>query len=476
LLRPELATLAAVFLLYTNIPVLATRYGLPKAAAAASMLLLAVPLLHHVIGRREALRIDRTFRLMLVYLAILLVSSLGVRAPGVAAGYIGTFLMEGLALYLLIVNVVRSVSALRRVIWVLLLAGSLLGALTIYQEATGSFHQQFGGLAFRNDASLTLQQAAADPEAVEDMRSVAPTKNPRAGGPVGETNRFAQILLVLLPLGVWLYRTAPTRLLQSCAAAAGLLMLGGIIFSDSRGAFVALILTATVAVRMKWFSLRNVLTSAIALVLVVPLVAPHYVERVVSIATAVDLARDVNSANEVDGATRGRVTEMLAAWQAFLDHPVLGVGPGQYFPVYSVQYQNKDVRLKFRDLQTPRRAHSLYLEMAADVGIVGTAVFLLMFMGLMRALLHASRQVAAGTSDAADLAAALFLSLVAYAGTALFLHLAYVRYFWLLIALSSAALHAMSSRRPPVPAPVPTGTGTSSPRRRYGPASGRQGS
>ena len=43
---------------------------------------------------------------------------------------------------------------LRRIIWVLLVAGSILGSLTIYQELTGSYHNTFGGLAMRYNAEI----------------------------------------------------------------------------------------------------------------------------------------------------------------------------------------------------------------------------------------------------------------------------------------------------------------------------------
>jgi hypothetical protein len=36
-----------------------------------------------------------------------------------------------------------------------------------------------------------------------------------------------------------------------------------------------------------------------------------------------------------DGAIKGRATEMLAALAVYLDHPFIGVGPGQYVPFYS---------------------------------------------------------------------------------------------------------------------------------------------
>src|SRR5439155_1514577 len=77
---------------------------------------------------------------------------------------------------------------------------------------------------------------------------------------------------------------------------------------------------------------------------------------------------------ETDGAIRGRMTEMMAALFVFLDHPVIGVGPGQYMPVYSQAYMNVPGAL--RHITVERRAHSMYFELAAENGMVGLGLFL----------------------------------------------------------------------------------------------------
>jgi hypothetical protein len=56
--------------------------------------------------------------------------------------------------------------------------------------------------------------------------------------------------------------------------------------------------------------------------------------------------------------------------------------------------------------------------------------------------------------EAADLSAALWLSLFAYLCTGLFLHLSYPQYFWFLVALASVTLHVLHSKQMPVEANV----------------------
>jgi O-antigen ligase len=130
---------------------------------------------------------------------------------------------------------------------------------------------------------------------------------------------------------------------------------------------------------------------------------------------------------------------MLAALAAYTDHAVLGVGPGQYLPYYSVEYQGKP-EISIRELAEPRRAHSLYLEIAAETGTIGLLVFLAIPLLLLRDLGRIRRALSKRRPDLARLAAAFTLSIVAYLGTGAFLHLSYERYYWFMIGLASAAV------------------------------------
>jgi O-antigen ligase len=138
---------------------------------------------------------------------------------------------------------------------------------------------------------------------------------------------------------------------------------------------------------------------------------------------------------------------MLAAAIVFAQHPVIGVGPGQYFPFYSAMYHGI-YEIKFRDRPGQRRAHNLFLEMGAETGIVGLAVFLTIFIVPARQLWRARRRWLGRDPERAHVAAALFLSLGAYLATGLFLHLAYERYCWFLLGTIGAALQMLKDTPP----------------------------
>jgi hypothetical protein len=450
LLRPELATLLALFLFYINVPAILTQqHGVPAVVAGSLVLLFGIPLVSTLILRRESLRWGPTFGLMLAYLAVLLVSSIGARNPEVALERIQKFAIEGLLFYWLVVNVVRSHETLTRVIQTVLVAGAILGALTTYQEVTGAFSQEFGGLALRNHEILELQQLDKEDPAVRELIQAYTlnqrgNRSGRANGPTDEPNRFAQILVVLLPLAVLAYRTSQSSGGRVGAFVAGMLILSGMVFSDSRGAFATLVAIVLLATYVGWIRPRSLLIGALAGLPLIPVVAPRYVERVASLMGVAAIAEDAGS-DEADGAIKGRAAMMFAAAQVFLDHPVIGVGPGQYRAAYSYEYQQRNSRFEYIPKPEGSYAHSLYLELAAEGGVVGLVVFLSIFRVLLRQLVGVRRRWQGSRPELADLATAFALALTAYLGTAVFLHLAIQRYLWLLAALASAALNVARS-------------------------------
>lgn len=435
LLHPVLATGLTLFLLYVNFPAILTKqHGIPEAAAGVFVLLLGIPLLHRMGAARARPRADTTLYLMVAFLFVSAVSSLTAIDHQAAFMRLEVFFFEGVLLYWLVINAVPDLAALRRAIWTLLAAGALLSALSLYQDVTGSYSQEFGGLAYRN-------YAPEEEEAPTDRRS----KWDRAQGPVNEPNRFAQVLIVLVPLAVFLFRTPRSRLLRASAAAAGSLIVIGILLTLSRGAIVTLAMMAAAMVTLKWLRPPHLTAAGAALVLALPLLSPYLLPRLQSLSAVGALIEGDTAAyrRQADGAMLGRTTAMLSALRVFLDHPALGVGPGQFSKFYVLEYST-DPDIKFRQLTTARRAHNLYLEIAAETGAVGLTVFLAIFAVLLRRLKEARRRVLTSHPELADLLAAFWLAIAAYLCTAMFLHLSYQRYLWLLLALAGAALSIAS--------------------------------
>ena len=427
----EICTLVFFLIFYTNLAVVAVRsHGVPQFLAAAIVLLLVVPLIRHVVIQREPFVVTPALPFVFALLGALFLSATLSSEPQLSRGALPLYLSEGLLLYLLVSNAVRTTHILNRVVWILILAGSLLGALSVYQELTHSYANDFGGFA-QVDRLETGGGFNIAPESDEKVL------RPRLGGPLGSENRYAQILAVLLPLALLRVFREPSKRLRVVAAGGSLLITGGILLTFSRGAAVALAATLALMVLFREIRVRHFALLLAVLTAFVLFVVPDYVVRLSSLegATASPLSSEPSS--DVDSAILGRQTENQAAWQTFLDHPLVGVGPGVYFREYSREYAN---RLGLRYLGSERRAHSLYLELAADTGMLGLAAFFGMVGATMIYLYRSARLWRPHDPQRAMLASSFLFALVAYLTTAAFLHLSYQRYFWVLLGLANAVI------------------------------------
>jgi len=456
---PEAATILLVFLIYTNVLVVGMQeYGVPEWLAAAPVLVLSIPLAVRIAVRREEVRVDGGFYLMVLFLGVLVLATVRARDAGIALDYVGVYLMEGLALYWLMLNGLRRRAAIRRGAWTLLLAGALLGGLSLYQSVTGSYDQQFGGLAQRElKYVVKADSGPASGAAVVEMR-----RADRAEGPLGAPNRFAQLLIVLLPLAMGVYRAGDSRLVRWGAAAAGGLILAGVFLTYSRGAFLTLVVLALAMAAVGWIRPIRLALAAGFLAVSLAVVAPGYYARVASISEAGRLVTG-EGMSEVGGSIRGRATEMLAALNVFLDHPVLGVGPGQYMPFYSERYQQRP-DVAFRSLNRQRRAHTLYFELAAETGLVGLLLFLGVIAAVLRGLWMTS-SIDAGDAEASamkEIATGFGLGILAYLVTGIFLHFSYQRFLWLFVGIAAATVQVALRGDGEAPAPSRVGAGPGS--------------
>jgi hypothetical protein len=456
---PETGTWVVLFSLYSNIAVLAMRPQTAIRATAGSAaqnpriavvlvgmsLLLAVPLLHHLLVRKRRLIFDRGFVLMLAFLAALLMSSLFARDEQVAASRIADYLAEGLVLYFLLTNVVRDFSALRWATWSLILAASLMGGLTVYQRATHTEDELYGGMA-QMGADVSLSQDAQE-HSLRPGSALARGSQIegqlRAAGPIGEPNRYAQILLVVLPLGVLVFRTERSRILRTLGLIATVLILGGLLLTFSRGALLAGVALFAMMAYLRFLRPRQVLLSVLGTGVLVATFTPGVIGRMASLRDLKSLVFQTEYTQRApDSSALHRYTLDVATWHVFLDHPVFGVGPGHFSEFYAIPYAN---RVGLIETTKKYLGHNLYLETLAETGLNGLVCLLAILLVIMRDLWNGRRRWLQTHPQNACWATAFFLCLCAYAISAVFAHLSYQRYFWVLVALSSAAARIVYS-------------------------------
>lgn len=458
---PQTGTLVVLFAIYSNIGVLAMRAPTAVQVAAGSAnqnprivvvlgglsLLLCVPLLYQIFVCRRKLIFDRVFVLMLIFLAALLGSSAFARDSRIMLSELADYLLEGLLLYFVLDNLIRDLPTLRRVMWALLVAGSFMAGLSVLQKVTHTETKMYGGLAqtesdyHANPRMLNVVERSITANKVSDNGELA--GQIRAAGPIGETNRYGQILLVLLPLAVLQFGTSRSWRLQSIAALAAALILCGMLLTFSRGNLVAGIVGLGLMAYWGLLKPRHVFGVVLGVSLLVGLFQPAIASRMLTLERLKSLAaRRYGNAQAPDGSAIRRYVENVSAWRVFLDHPALGVGPGHFAAYYSNDYGN---RLGLVEQTHYYRAHNLYLETLAETGIVGFVCFASIFGVTMGGLWKARKRLAHSDPDLARVATAFLISLSAYATSAVFAHLSYPRYFWLLIAVSSAAIRIVHS-------------------------------
>jgi hypothetical protein len=457
---PEIGTLVALFAIYSNIGVLAMRSQRAIQATAGSAdqnpriaivlagmaLLLFVPLVHQLLIRKEQFIFDRGFVLMVAFFGALLTSSVFARDGRLAGARVADYLLEGLAPYFLLTNVVRDVPALRRATWALLLAGSLMGGLTVFQRATHTENNMYAGLAqMGTDVTLTASGQERPPRPSGLTGRGGTEGQLRAAGPIGETNRYAQILLVLLPLAVLTIRTGSSRTLRAFGLLAGGLILGGLLLTFSRGAMLTGVVLLGMMACMRLLKPRHVLASVLGVSVLVAAFAPAVIARMATLEHLNSLLfRTGYTYRAPDSSAVHRYTLNMATWHVFLDHPIFGVGPGHFAEYYSVPYSN---RVGLIETTKKYMGHNLYLETLAETGITGLACLLAILFVIMHGLWRERRHWMQSHPELASAATAFFLCLCAYAISAVFAHLSYQRYFWLLVALSSAAARIIHSQR-----------------------------
>ncbi|HSJ86921.1 MAG TPA: O-antigen ligase family protein, partial [Anaerolineales bacterium] len=355
---PDVATLLVVFYIYANVgPVAMDFHGVPSYIAMGFPLLLTIPLVWYLLLRREPLIMTPVLQLLLMLAVIYTLGAVFSSDISVSSRKLIDFFSEGLLLYLFITNIIRTPLMLKRVIWVLLISGALIGALSLYQQMTNTFDNNYGGFAQVESNFAT---------GAENLQG-AVTQS-RLAGSIGEKNRYAQNMLMLVPLGLfqlWIYRSLWARLLA--LGLTGLIIIGGAL-AFSRGAAVAFVLMILILVLLRYIKFYQLVFLALGAFLVIWMF-PQYGARLATLNVFTDLTSSDSSAplSEADGAIRGRATDILSALLIFRDHPLFGVGPGM------VQFYTQDYsrELGIRYVTINAQAHSLFPGVAAESGILG---------------------------------------------------------------------------------------------------------
>ena len=236
-----------------------------------------------------------------------------------------------------------------------------------------------------------------------------------------DANDFATFVVTAIPLGIYLLHASPkvsTRIL----AAIGLVVLSlGFVWSGSRGGFIALAAVAAfILVRYSAIPLRwRLSATALVAIVVVMTASDHYWQQMATITSD----SDYNHTSET-----GRMQIWRRGIGYMLANPLLGVGPDN-FPTAEGTLSPLAERQQYGIGVRWNAAHNSFVQIGAETGLPGLALFVAMIASGFAALRRAGR---------AALPSALTASLIGFTVGAFFLSLAYSEMLYILLAFAVA--------------------------------------
>ncbi|MDX2466414.1 MAG: O-antigen ligase family protein [Acidimicrobiia bacterium] len=249
----------------------------------------------------------------------------------------------------------------------------------------------------------------------------------RHTGPEPDANFWARSLVMALPLGMSWWAVARRQTIKWLAAGAVITNAAGIYLTQSRGGLIAV--AAAVVIWLALAGRPYVRWLAVApLVLAILLVLPGVGSRLVTLSDAAATDQGVS-----DPSLQGRLGAQEAGIGMFLEHPILGVGAGEFIATVP-EYQRKlGIQAEVLD------AHNLYLEIAAETGAIGLMAGGLFFgFGLflpVRAWLLSRPSMRTPNRWAHLMSAGVIAALIAWLLASVFLHASNLRILYTVLAV-----------------------------------------
>lgn len=282
-------------------------------------------------------------------------------------------------------------------------------------------------------AVLTLSAAAA---AIYGVVGFIDGHLYRAAGPLVQPDDFAFVLATTVPFAVFFIVRGRARILWIVALVA---LVGGVLASLTRGALVGL------AVALVWAVVaRRVTAKAIAISTGIMVIA---VTVLLAFFGSVFTQRLDQRKRYATGSAAVRTVFWSAALRMWVDHPVVGVGPGRYDEVKLDYLRNLNLPVNHTVSDTDprvvqiRSVHNAYLQILSEEGPLALIAFSGLLIATYLSFGRAYRLYRRSANRRGQmLASALQASLVVSAANAVFLSVEVQLPFWLLAGLSAVVL------------------------------------
>jgi O-antigen ligase len=406
--KPELSLAALVFVVYSNLSdVLIVRFGFPSLTQPLVGITLLSVFARLFLFQEKIRGWVQPFVLLGIYTTLGYISifyAQDVKVANEALSYYSKNAIIGL----LLVFVIQKPASLRWAIWGMLMAGILMGTVSVFQVFTGTYSNTYWGFG----------------------RVIHLNDGYRIIGSIGDANYYAQIMVALLPLAVERFLHHKSLILRGLAAWAFAVSALTILYTYSRGGFLAMMVVGFLLfIRQPvrpWTAAFFVISVGLIVFQFIP---DQYTNRITSLFTF--LPGNSKTSAQVDTSIQGRAAANIVGWHMFLDNPVFGVGVGNFRVRYDYYARLAGV------VRETTSAHNLYLEIAAERGFMGFLSFAAILYFCFRALQRTRKEaLESGMVELAGICDALTIGLAGYLTASLFLHGSYVRYLWVLLGIA----------------------------------------
>ena len=188
-------------------------------------------------------------------------------------------------------------------------------------------------------------------------------------GGLGAANGHALMALITMIIAVFLAKRPIKARYRFFLYLLILLSLVSIVFSGTRGALLVAVVLAVFLLRKHIFKLKIILPLAIAGYMAFLWMPPEYKHRYFGMIFQ-DKTREQTGYDELaEQSAQSRLQGLIDGWRLALRRPLVGYGPGasaiarhDYYPI------------KFAE--GPLQLHNLLGQVMADIGFIGTAIFL----------------------------------------------------------------------------------------------------
>ena len=325
--------------------------------------------------------------------------------PGGSLSFFFEIYFKALVVFWLLGNVVDSVSRLKTVAWILSLIAVPLSLAAVKSFFSGGFQSQVlsHGLDRIHGYGTSL---------------------------TGNPNDLALMLNMILPLSIALLFLTRRPALRWLLGSVICLDCVAIMATFSRGGFLTLgvIIAAYLCILFRRRQRVLAMAAVTAALLCVPLLPSAYLDRLGTI---------TNIQADETGSAQARLNDSLVATEFVIDHPLMGAGIGMNI-----------LALNAARGATWTEVHNVYLEYAADLGLPGLILFLLLLRTVVKGVGEARRPPPTGP-DAFELrylAEGLGVSLLGFIVAAFFYPDAYQFYFYYIAGLAVAARNINATR------------------------------